>query len=155
MILIRQKDTKDIDVLLQAVNEAVISQAKDGSFKGGNNGPYLDRETSVRNTAHWLTLFSFSNFISDPVINKSAHKAVDYLLSKTARPMSASFHSRCNLEKDLSNGLMGQAWAIEGLISAGEYLNRPDAIEIGSFLNCVGSPSNPMITLPQHYSSRY
>jgi len=40
--------------------------------------------------------------------------------------MDASFWCRKNPQKDFCNGLMGQAWAMEGLIKAAEVLHRED-----------------------------
>jgi hypothetical protein len=102
-----------------------------GSFESGYNGPYYDPETPVRNTAHWLFLLSQLIKVSqDPRFIPAAHKACDYLLSDLARPMHASFYCRTNPEKDFCNGLIGQAWAMEGLIAAGEALGRDDAISL-------------------------
>jgi hypothetical protein len=85
----------------------------------------------VRNTAHWL--FALANFSNDAKIQKdmsAAHEACDYLLGRDARPMGASFFCRTNPEKDFCNGLMGQAWAMEGLIAAGKEFGRDDALNL-------------------------
>jgi len=102
-------------------------QNQDGSMPPGHNGPYCDPETPVRNTAHWL--FTFSNLYErtgEKKWAKAANKAADYLCSKEARPMGATFWVRKNPHKDFCNGLIGQAWAIEGLIKAAEVLERED-----------------------------
>lgn len=85
----------------------------------GHNGPYSDSETPVRNTAHWLMIFScLYKRTNDEKYKRSALKAISYLKSNVARPMSASFFCRFKKEKDFCNGLMGQAWVIEALIYA-------------------------------------
>ena len=102
-------------------------QNHDGSMPPGHNGPYHDPETPVRNTAHWL--FTFSNLYErtgEQKWAKAANKAADYLCSSEARPMGASFWVRKKPEKDFCNGLIGQAWAMEGLIKAAEVLERED-----------------------------
>lgn len=99
-------------------------------MRAGHNGPYHDPETSVRNVAHWLYVLSyFARNTNDIVLLESANNLCDYLLSSSARPMNASFYCRYNPEKDFCNGLMGQAWAIEGLLAASEFLGRKDALE--------------------------
>lgn len=89
------------------------------SIDAGHNGPYLDNETSVRNTAHWLMIFTcLFERTKENKYQVAALKAITYLKSDLARPMSASFFCRFKKEKDFCNGLMGQAWVIEALIYA-------------------------------------
>jgi len=98
-------------------------------FRSGKNGPYNDPETPVRNTAHWVfVLANLSTAHLEHEKVSAAHEACDYLLGRDARPMRASFFCRTNPEKDFCNGLMGQAWAMEGLIAAGNHLQREDAL---------------------------
>lgn len=102
-----------------------------GQFQAGHNGPYFDTETSVRNTAHWLSLVSkLLTLYEDEELEGIAHSSIDYLVSKSSRPMRATFYCRSNPEKDFCNGLMGQAWAIEGLIAGHECVGREDALAI-------------------------
>ena len=61
---------------------------------------------------------------------KAVEKCADYLLSEQARPMNASFYCRTNVNKDLSNGTIGQAWAIEGLVSAYKITKQKVFLEI-------------------------
>lgn len=119
------------DLLRESANTTIILQSADGSFPPGHNGPYHDPETPARNTAHWLVTLAHINHneSSDEIIS-AAHRACDYLLSSAARPMNASFFCRTNPKKDFCNGLMGQAWAIEGLIAASRLLDRKDALQL-------------------------
>lgn len=120
-----------IAVLEESVAKVLSRQQNGGAFLAGHNGPYNDPETHVRNTAHWLFVLSHLAKESDnPELLASAHKACDYLLSEAARPMQASFYCRTNPEKDFCNGLMGQAWAMEGLVAAAEWLGRDDALKV-------------------------
>lgn len=96
---------------------AVRSQRSNGSMPPGHNGPYIDPETPVRNTAHWCVTFLKAYQISaDQQFLDAAVKCGDYLLSDEARPMDSVFFCRKNPEKDFANGLVGQAWAIEALV---------------------------------------
>ena len=52
----------------------------------------------------------------------AALRAVEYITASERRPMGATFWVRKNPEKDFSNGLIGQAWVIESLAYAAEYL---------------------------------
>lgn len=112
------------NILYSAASNAIQSQNKNGSFPSGSNGPYNHSETPVRNTAHWLTLLCRLTEIGKLDKNEeekfrvSALMAVEYLLSKNSRPFMKSFYCRQAEGKDTCNGLIGQAWAIEGLLSA-------------------------------------
>lgn len=90
-----------------------------GHIPGGHNGPYYDKETPVRNTAHWATTFAFLyRKTKREDYFMAVEKCADYLMSEAAKPMLASYYCRTNVNKDLSNGTIGQAWAIEGLVAA-------------------------------------
>lgn len=117
----------------EIVNNYLDEALKFGYIKGGHNGPYYDPETPVRNTANWITIFAYYfKTTSDQKYLAAVNKLAHYLISKEARPMKASFYSRTN--KTLSNGLIGSAWAIQGLLSAyevtgnNEYLNVSDEV---------------------------
>ena len=120
-----------VDLLRESANAAITSQNADGSFPPGYNGPYHDPETPVRNTAHWLiTLTHINHKEPSYEMTSAAHRACDYLLSNAARPMNASFFCRTNPKKDFCNGLIGQAWAMEGLVAAWNLLGRKDALQL-------------------------
>ena len=98
-------------------------QLPDGSMPAGHNGPYHDTDTPVRNTGHWLITFLKAHEISgDVVFMEAATRAAQYLSSKAARPMGATFYHRTNPDNDFCNGLVGQAWTIEALAIASHEL---------------------------------
>jgi rhamnogalacturonyl hydrolase YesR len=121
----------EIEKLLENIGQRhLLLLNENGYIPGGHNGPYYDKETPVRNTAHWSTIFAFLYRKT----NKSEYlaaveKCADYLMSEAARPMQASYFCRTNVNKDLSNGTIGQAWAIEGLVSAYKVTNNKAYIE--------------------------
>jgi len=111
--------------------KSIIELNSLGYSKPGHNGPYNDLETPVRNTAHRLFLLSkLASFSKDSLIIDAANKACDYLCGPSARPQNTIFYCRKNPKKDLSNGIMGQAWAIESLIAASQLIGRLDALKI-------------------------
>lgn len=119
------------DLVKDAAIHVTSAFNQNGKIEGGHNGPYNDPETPVRNTAHWLFVLSHLSLDSEcSEISLVANKLCDYLLSISARPMQASFYCRSNPNKDFCNGLMGQAWAMEGLIAAGKKLKRKDALKL-------------------------
>ena len=121
------KEVQLSEIIEKMAAKALAKQSKDGSMPPGHNGPYHDPETPVRNTAHWLFTFSaLCEKTGEQKWAKAAHKAADYLCSKQARPMNATFWCRKNPQKDFCNGVIGQAWAMEGLLKAAEVLLRED-----------------------------
>jgi len=119
------------DVLEKALNKCLEFQAMDGSFPSGHNGPYMDSESPVRNTAHMLFLLSrFYQITKNRKYKKSADKALDYLLSEDSRPMNITFYHRDKIGKDKCNGLVGQAWCIEALVIASDALDRPESYQL-------------------------
>lgn len=90
----------------------------------GNNGPYNEEDLPVRNTAHWLVTLSILNQrYTDENYRIIAKRFADYLLLENK-------YGQCNLIKmrntkvsDYTNGLIGIAWVIEGLIAAAKMFN--------------------------------
>jgi hypothetical protein len=66
-----------------------------------------------------LKVYTYTN---DERYKTAAVKALDYLLSKEARPMGATFWCRKNPNKDFCNGTVGQAFTIDALTYAYEVL---------------------------------
>lgn len=118
--------------ILDSIREKKINELdKYGYIKSGHNGPYYDTETPVRNTAHFATTFCYYYQLTKE--NKyfdAIKKCGDYLVSREARPMDTTFFCRSNKHKDLSNGIIGAAWAIEGLVSAYKIINDKRYIEV-------------------------
>ncbi len=106
-----------------------------GFIPGGHNGPYYDQETPVRNTANFaISAAIFYKMTGDENLISALEKSGKFLLSKSAIPFDGIFYCRMNINKDLSNGLIGQSWAIDGLMAIydvlkeDKYINR--AVEI-------------------------
>lgn len=101
-----------------------------GSIKAGCNGPYNHKDTAIRNTAHWIVTYSvlYKLYKDERYFNLIIELA-DYLLEE-------SNYGKCNAiicQKDdskvFTNGLIGQAWAIEGLVYAYKTTNKNIYIE--------------------------
>jgi hypothetical protein len=116
-----------IDLILISAEQGLKLQAQDGSMPPGHNGPRFDKDTPTRNTAHWLISFLWAYKIEgNEKFKEAAKSGAAYLISHSCRPMKAAFWCRTNPEKDLSNGLIGQAWAIEALAIAAKELDNPE-----------------------------
>ena len=111
------------DFLLHVADKALSWQRADGSFPPGHNGPYHDPETPVRNSGHWLIVFSRCYSLNGDTKYKDAiHRIAKYLTSKEARPEGFAFFHRKSPPKDRCNGLIGPAWTIESLVEASTVL---------------------------------
>jgi len=116
-------------LLVKTAEAGLLLQAPNGSMPAGNNGPYKDDETPVRNTAHWMITFLKAYHISTASnFETAARLCLSYLMSREARPMEAVFWHRKNPAKDFSNGLMGQAWTLEALVSAYGHFQEEDIL---------------------------
>lgn len=114
-------------ILLNAGYHGLRIQAENGAMPEGCNGPYRDPEHPVRNTSHWLYLFSHLYEKTGETCWKSAsEKAIEYILCNEVRPFGKTFYCRDKKDKDRCNGLVGQAWVIEALAKASAVFNRED-----------------------------
>lgn len=118
-------------IITDSAEKALGQLGADGTMPAGHNGPYNDPETPVRNSGHWLMLFKKAFEISGNTdFKEGAKKCLDYLMSKSARPMGATFWHRLNPKKDFTNGLVGQAWSIESLIAAYDLFRDDNIIKL-------------------------
>ncbi len=129
-------DTAPIDRLLRECADARLEEFSAlGHAIAGCNGPYVCRDTPVRNTAHWLITYSYLWKISgDARYRDIALRFGQYLLDEQAK--SASGAIRCVDDPkaaDSTNGLIGLAWTIEALVYA--Y----DVFRDGRYLDCAVS----------------
>lgn len=105
------------EFLVESCREALNLQGVNGTMPAGHNGPYIDQETPVRNTAHWCNSFIRAyELTNENQFYDAALKCGEYLRSKEARPMGSVYFCRKNPKKDFANGLVGQAWVIEALV---------------------------------------
>ncbi len=96
----------------------------------GHNGPWLDKDTPVRNTAHWAITFAKAHQVTGKgFFKEKAFAACEYLLSEKALPYKKVFYCRDSKKKNRSNGLIGQVWAIEPFLILGRYYDREDYLE--------------------------
>jgi hypothetical protein len=112
------------ELTVRTSDAALSLQGDEGEFPPGHNGPYGDPETPIRNTAHWAnTLIKAFDITGARRFRDAARRAIEFLLRPEARPMGATFVCRTNPDKDFCNGLIGQAWVIECLVTAARTLD--------------------------------
>ena len=125
-------DLKKINKLfLISCEKALLLQKSTGEMPSGHNGSYHDEETPVRNTSHWIISFSKAYKLTR---NKQFYDAIvlcsSFLKDEKCRPQNKTFYCRNKKSKDKSNGLIGQAWAIEGLMAGYEITNDKELLDI-------------------------
>jgi len=118
-------------LFLTSCEKALLLQKPTGEMPSGHNGSYHDEETPVRNTAHWITSFSKAYKLTK---NQQFYEAIVlclfYLKDEKCRPQNKTFYCRNKKTKDKCNGLIGQAWVIEGLIAGYEITNDKELLDI-------------------------
>lgn len=92
-----------------------------GHAVAGINGPYNNCDTPVRNTSHWIVIYAFLyKETQEEKYLVIVHKLSEYLLRQDLYGLMGAIHCMEDDRMDHLNGLIGQAWAIEGLIAAYE-----------------------------------
>jgi hypothetical protein len=110
----------DVMDFIKDVADANLRRFVDfGCAVAGNNGPYRYEDTNVRNTGHWLIIYTFLwkkyKIESYKVI---AERFGDYLIEEQKKSKSGAIKCMLGDKFDHLNGLIGQAWVIEALIYA-------------------------------------
>lgn len=96
----------------------------------GHNGPYHDKETELRAICHLIVLLcNFNIFNNEEKRSWIIKKLTELLLDKKYRPMKGSYYHRKNKLKDLSNGLMGQAWVMESFLQLHRFYGKSKYID--------------------------
>ena len=85
-----------------------------------------------RTTAHWALInFKAYEITGEERFLSSTIKASEYLIRKEQRPYGYTFYCRTTQTgKNMCNGLIGQAWAIEPLILIGNSLNKREYLDV-------------------------
>jgi hypothetical protein len=114
------------DLITASVKKGLEIQSDTGCFPCGHNGPWKDEDTYTRTTAHWaLLLYKAYQITDNDDYLFASRKACDYLLSKECIPFDRTFYCRKKISgKNLCNGLIGQAWAVEPLIFIGKEIGH-------------------------------
>jgi hypothetical protein len=98
----------------------------------GKNGVYNDQETPVRNVAHWILILSKAYRDTSNVEHlKKIEFLAEYLYeTNRLRPYKKTYLCRHKPGKDLCNGLIGNAWAFEGLTEASIVLGDSKYVKL-------------------------
>ena len=121
--------------MLSIADIIVENISSDKKISKGLNGPYNNLETDIRIYSHFLVMVSKALSINNNVKYKDAlFKLTDKIHNS---PHKGEFNF-CYREtgKDKSNGLIGFAWMLEGIIASYEYIsNHPIIFEIDKWID--------------------
>jgi len=122
------------ELIIDTATAGLELQNEDGSFPAGQNGPYRDNETPVRNTSHWaITMFKTYERSNGDDFYESGIAAIEYLSQDEHRPKKTFQHRIPRYDdQDQVNGLIGQAWTIEALAIALNYIQSPEIFELAA-----------------------
>ena len=121
------------DLFLKSCYAALENINQNGYMPSGYNGSYNDIETPVRNTAHWIVSFAKAyKLTNDKCFYEAIVLALCYLKDEKLRPFKKTFICRNKELKDKCNGLIGQAWVIEGLMAGYSVTQDKDVLDLAS-----------------------
>jgi len=122
-----------VDIMsLREVIWQVLKSFRD--VEPGQNGPWRVQSTPVRTTAHWLNLFAWGyRQTGISAYLEQVRQFADYLTSLDARPFGYAFHHFV-AHPSPGNGLIGQAWVMEALITASAILSEARYLDIATEL---------------------
>lgn len=122
-----------INDLLISIAQVKMDELSNKEFiDGGSNGPYNCVDTPVRNSAHWCVTFSYLyNITKEKKYYEAIIKLSNYILKIEGESASGSIKCMDGKNFTDTNGLIGQAWAIEGLLFAYKTTKKE------KYLNCA------------------
>lgn len=111
-----------------ALSQCYLFDSDKAIMPGGRNGPYLDLESPLRNTAHWLVTFAIAYHLSsEPKFLQMGKKLCNFLLADNQFSFGSKAVFRQIAGKSWCNGVIGHAWIAEGLVYSGRLLNMENA----------------------------
>ena len=110
--------------LIKEIADNKLTQIqRDGFASPGHNGPYMDQDTPVRNSAHWLcTYCSLYCIFGEKTYYQCAQLLGEYILREEHYGVNGAVKFRGNNVSDSTNGVIGPAWVIEALVEAAKTL---------------------------------
>ena len=89
-----------------------------GYATAGHNGPHGHEDTPVRNTGHYLVIYSYLyKQTGDLKYLAICKKFADYIIKVQQSSKSGAMHCMVSDKFDHLNGLIGQGWTIEALLA--------------------------------------
>lgn len=119
-----------LSTLESLTSEKLKKFRDDGFAEPGCNGPYADHDTPLRNTAHWcVTLAMLYKWKSDSDYLEIVKIFSEYLMRESHYGTSDAAICRIGHFNDDTNGVIGQAWLIEGLLACYDVLGNSQFVD--------------------------
>lgn len=110
-------------LIKQVADRQLLYISEHGHAQAGCNGPYKNEDTPIRNTGHWIIIYAYLwEKTKQEVYLKAVKTLAKYILNINNYGISGSIRHRTDVRFDHTNGLIGQAWTIEALITAAYVL---------------------------------
>ena len=105
------------EYLIKIADRYYSSFFAQGHATAGHNGPHGHLDTPVRNTGHYLIIYSFLyKHTHDEKYLQICKKFADYLIVEQQKSKSGAIQCMVSDKFDHLNGLIGQGWTIEALL---------------------------------------
>lgn len=105
------------EYLKSVADECYAKFFAQGFADAGNNGPHGHIDTPVRNTGHFLIIYSFLyKRTGDKKYRLIADRLAEYLYREQAKSKNGAIQCMVSDQFDHLNGLIGQGWVIESLL---------------------------------------
>ncbi len=116
--------------LLKSARIGLHLQSLKKTMPAGQNGPWDNIQTPVRNTGHWAIIFLKAyQLTNNNNFKNAAIKCYEFLLSKEARPLGYAYYCIDQDGSMAGNGLIGQAWVLESLLVGYDVLDDNKLLE--------------------------
>lgn len=104
---------------------------RQGRADAGHNGPHGHKDSPVRNTAHYLIIYSYLyKTTKEEKYLELAGKLAEYIFLEASKSKSGAIECMLTDRFDHLNGLIGQGWVIEGLLYYYDLTKDQRCIEV-------------------------
>ena len=116
----------------------LLYTSEQGYATAGHNGPHGHLDTPVRNTAHYLIIYSYLfKETGDEKYQRICERFVDYLCQMQSKSQSGAIQCMVSDKFDHLNGLIGQGWVIEGLLYYFEIFGDTRSMDVAKKIYCA------------------
>lgn len=108
---------KQLDYLRKIANSNLDNFIQQGFATAGHNGPHGHIDTPIRNTGHYLIIYSFLyKRTKEEKYMIVCQKFANYIIEEQKKTKSGAVQCMITDKFDHLNGLIGQAWVMESLL---------------------------------------
>ena len=110
---------KYFSLLISLADCMVKKVLESGNAFEGKNGPYNNKDTALRNSAHWYQIFAFLyHETKEEIYKECSDRLLSYITNAENYGNNMAPKCRTDANIDDINGLIGPAWTIEFMHTA-------------------------------------